>query len=79
MVNEGVIHVTQGIETEDGYVKGIAALDVETGDILWRYHTDIGLGRRAAVADGVLYVGSTSDYYLYAITGPDENLDCWPQ
>ena len=62
---------------------GVSAIDSETGGILWTYHTDVGLGRQATAAGGVLYVtptensydserGGYTGYYLYAITAPGD-------
>ena len=80
-VVDGVIYATYVARGEDGPVDGVSALDAETGEILWIYHTDVDLGHPATVADGVVYVSPTENYhdierggytgwYLYALTAP---------
>ena len=80
-VVDSAIYATYVAPGEDGPVDGVSALDAETGEILWVYHTDVGLGRPSTVADGVVYVSPTENYYdserggytgwyLYALTPP---------
>ena len=80
MVIDGVIYVVQIAEGEDGLVDGFSALDVETGETLWRYHSAVNLGRPSALSDGVVYVSPTENFYdkergytgwyLYAVAAP---------
>ena len=80
MVSDSVIYSRYGTENEGKFVRGVSALEAETGETIWRYHTDVGLGHPAAVFDGVLYVTPSENYYdpergytgyyLYALTAP---------
>ena len=73
IVRNGVIYAGYLAQTEDQFVPGVSVLDAETGEVLWRYHTEVGLGTPATVADGVLYISSLEQnvgQYLYAITSP---------
>ena len=77
---DDAVYASDVARTDDGPVVGVSAFDVETGEVLWRYHTDVNLGLHATVADGVVYVTPTDNYshpvrgstgrYLYAVTGP---------
>ena len=80
MVSDGVVYAKDPELAPDRPLKGIFALDASTGEILWTYYDDIGLGSRAALAEGVVYVTPTEHYYdskrgytgryLYAVTTP---------
>ena len=83
IVSDGITYVGYIAQTEDRFVRGVSALGAETGEVLWRYHTYVGLGGNlATVADGVLYVTPTESYYdqehgytgwyLYAVTSPTD-------
>ena len=80
IVIDGVIYAVRTAQGEDRPVDGIYALDAETGETLWRYHSDVHLGRPAALANGVIYVSPTENFYdkergytgwyLYAVAVP---------
>ena len=46
--------------------RGLIALHAATGDLVWRYDTELPLGNSPTVADGVLYVGGY-DRRLHAL------------
>ena len=56
---------------ESFVMKIAAALKASNGTVLWRYQMGLGFGpySRAAVVNGVVYVGSEDGYgYVYALT-----------
>lgn len=57
-----------------GYKKGVAALNADTGAVIWQRATGLVLAS-PAVANGVVYVGS-SNHYLYALDAATGKLDC---
>ena len=77
---DGIVYVKSLVQSAGEYVGDVTAIDAESGEILWTYNADVGLGRQATVADGVLYVTPTENYYdrergytgyfLYVVTGP---------
>jgi eukaryotic-like serine/threonine-protein kinase len=71
-VEHGVVYVVSGHKQAFGSVHGsIDALDASTGAVRWRVHDSTNAYSAPAVADGVIYVGSTAHYVaaLDAITG----------
>ena len=56
-----------------GYKMGVAALDADTGTVIWRRATGLVLSS-PAVANGVVYVGS-ANHYLYALDAATGKLD----
>ena len=51
----------------------VSAIDTATGDIIWRYKTNGGLGLSPAVIGGVVY-SVTSDGYLYSLNADSGKL-----
>ncbi|MFZ5967829.1 MAG: PQQ-binding-like beta-propeller repeat protein [Bacillota bacterium] len=48
--------------------KNLYALDINTGEMQWKFTTEGPIGASAAVKDGIVYVGSY-DGYIYALSG----------
>ena len=73
MLSDGVVYATHVAQTQDGFVGGVSALDAETGAILWKYDTDVGLGPPATAHEGVVYVSSLEPQigqHLFALAAP---------
>ena len=80
ILSDDAVYASHSAQSEDRRVTGVSAFDPESGDVLWRYHTYVALGRPAAVAGGLVYVTPTQSYlhpehgytgpYLYALTAP---------
>lgn len=81
VVTESVLYASYRTRVAENTVQGILALDPKTGREQWSYHAEVGLGQKPTVADGVMYVTPTENYYdsilgytgwyLYALTGPE--------
>ena len=74
-VSDGIVYVGSivyvgpivYVGSDDDY---LYALEVSTGDLVWRYKAGGDVNSSAAIAGGVVYVGSRNSY-VYAIqTGP---------
>jgi len=51
--------------------KGVIALNAETGELVWRFDTELPLGHTPTVVDGNLYIGGydRNFYAINALTG----------
>ena len=71
--------VVERVVYVSGWLGGLDALDAGTGDVLWSFGN--GMRGPAAVADGVVYVGSSDGAYaLDAATGDERwlfHMDGW--
>jgi len=76
----GTVYASYVDGTVERNVTGVSALDSETGETLWSYQTEVGLGQHLVVAENVVYLTPTENYldgqlgyvgwYLYALAHP---------
>jgi outer membrane protein assembly factor BamB len=60
------VAVANGVVYVNGSL-GISALDAKTGNVIWTNSAVVEVSNSLAVANGVLYIGSTTDNTFYAL------------